>query len=160
MTAAAPQIVAVVPVKAPAKAKTRLSAVLDKAECAQLCLAMLDDLLTALTAATHVDKIAVITADAAVADHARQLGHEVLPDQHDDLNAALDDAAVELQQRGTQTLLVLPADLPTLSGADIDTLLESSKLTKDNAKRGMRLFGPRRHEGTSPAATCSRVNEV
>ncbi|MBT8423030.1 MAG: 2-phospho-L-lactate guanylyltransferase [Gammaproteobacteria bacterium] len=114
---------ALVPVKSPSRAKTRLSPVLEPDECARLCMAMLTDVLEALGASGSVDEVLVVTSDEDVAEFAHNAGHQVLHDNGADLCAALDMAAAELARQSFTTALILPADMPTVTADDIDTLL-------------------------------------
>lgn len=115
---------ALVPAKAPGRGKTRLAPVLNADEAAQLSAHMLLDVLDALEAASAVNRIAVLTDADSVAELARDRGHTVLHDPADaEINSALNAAARELAARGATTVLIIPADLPTLQAADVDALL-------------------------------------
>lgn len=115
---------ALVPAKAPGRAKTRLAPVLNADESAELSAHMLLDVLDALEAATAVDHIAVLTDADSVAALARGRGHEVLHDPADsEINSALNAAARELAARGATTVLIIPGDIPTLRATDLDALL-------------------------------------
>ena len=118
------EVWALVPAKCPAQAKSRLRSVLLPDECALLSKAMLRDVLAALKAADTVDSVAVLTDDDDVAGFVEATGHHVIRDESDNLCTSLDHAAAELARRGAGTLLVLPADMPTLSSADIDSLVQ------------------------------------
>ena len=118
---------ALVPVKALSGAKQRLANVLRAAARARLAQAMLDDLLCLLENATQIERVLILTADAAVAQQARRRGHRVFEEDADQsLNENLGRAA---QDCATQTprLLVLPADLPAATREDIDTLLAAHR---------------------------------
>ncbi len=143
---------ALVPVKTPAKAKSRLAPVLDPAECAQLCRVMLDDVLAALAAARAVTGITVLTADPATAAAVRARGHDVIVDRHETLNEALDQAARELRERGVDTVLVLPADIPTVTAHDIELLLERHA--------GGMSVSPAIRDGGSNALVCTPPDAV
>jgi 2-phospho-L-lactate guanylyltransferase len=116
---------ALLPVKRPEHSKTRLLSVLQPQECATLSRAMLMDVLTAIAASTTISHTAVLTNDDEVATLAEQLGHKVFRDQSDDeLCTGLNLAAQEIASAGADTLLVLPGDIPTITPAAIDQLLE------------------------------------
>lgn len=115
---------ALVPAKSPLRSKTRLNAIMQRDECASLSQAMLRDVLAALGAAKSVDAIAVLTDDDAVAAAAAAAGHTVVRDAANDLCATLDKAAAQLAKFGATTVLVMPADMPTITAADIDALVE------------------------------------
>ena len=136
-----------IPVKSPRRSKTRLLPVLDADECARLCLAMLTDVLQAAAAAESVAGVAVVTADETAAGLARDAGAEVLADEADDLCGALDAAAHEMASRGADAVVVLPADVPTVSAADIDALVAKHE-------RGLTICPAIRDGGTN-ALICS-----
>lgn len=148
----APAVVALVPVKTPCEAKTRLSPVLGQDECARLCMAMLEDVLFALAGAQRIDAVAVVTTDDRVADFTAELGHTVMRDDGKGLCAALDAAAAELAAVGTQTVLIVPADIPTVSSADIDVLIERHN--------GGLSISPAIRDGGTNALICSPPDAV
>lgn len=136
-------ICAIVPVKALALAKGRLSSILTAAERRALVLAMLDDVLTALGAARGVDHVGVISADDTVLAQAQALGAEALHDRAHDLNAALAQAAGHYADAGALATLVLPADVPLVTPDEIERLVAA----RDGARGGM--IAPSRDGGTN-----------
>jgi 2-phospho-L-lactate guanylyltransferase len=114
---------ALVPVKAPNQSKSRLGPVLTPGECADLSRAMLDDVLSAITEASSIHRIAILTDDPEVSARAAQDGYLVIKDESGELCAALNSAATTLKTAGAETIVVIPGDLPTIRGADIDRLL-------------------------------------
>jgi len=143
---------ALVPVKPPGRAKSRLGAVLEKQECARLSMAMLDDVLTALTAASGIDSVTVVTDDDHVADLVATAGHDVFQDQGANLCAALDAAAAQLAATGVTTAMIVPADIPTISASDIDALLARHK--------GGLSISPAIRDGGTNALICSPPDAV
>jgi 2-phospho-L-lactate guanylyltransferase (CobY/MobA/RfbA family) len=63
--------VALLPAKPLRQAKTRLGSVLDDAARMTMAAAMFGDVLTALTTATSLDRVIVVTADPTLAARAR-----------------------------------------------------------------------------------------
>ncbi len=121
-----PQTWALVPVKAFAMAKTRLEPVLSRAECAALAEHMARDVLRALTATPGLTGTAVLSSEPGLAALAETTGCRVYtqaPTQ--DLCTALGETARQLAASGARTLLIVPADLPTLSAADVQSLLDA-----------------------------------
>ncbi|MEE9196491.1 MAG: 2-phospho-L-lactate guanylyltransferase, partial [Alphaproteobacteria bacterium] len=115
---------AVVPVKVLDRAKRRLAGVFDPEARIALSLAMLSDVLSALTAVEGLDGVAVISRDARALDLARRTGARVIFEAPDDgLNGALRAAARILAAEGCANLLVLPADVPLASPAEISQIL-------------------------------------
>lgn len=137
----------VVPIKALRDAKQRLAAVLSPQERGDLVLAMARDVLDAVIAVVGRRHVRVCCGDEAGAELARQLGVGVLRDQagHSGLNAIVTDAATALSGDGYRRLLVIHADLPWLSAADVaaasgfaaDQLL----LVPDHSGDGSNLLG-------------------
>lgn len=113
---------ALVALKAPAAAKGRLAETLNAAERSQLVGLMFDKVLHALRAARSIAGIAVVTADPLQAD-----GVTVIADPGHGLNEALAQGARELAARGVDELLVLHADLPLASGAEIDQVVAAGR---------------------------------
>jgi len=114
---------ALIPVKDFAAAKGRLADVLAPADRSALAEAMLRDVISALRAATSISGITLIGGEDAqrIADE-YQLNW-LAENGPRGLNAALTVGADELHKRGVSSLLILPDDLPTLTGTDIAALL-------------------------------------
>ncbi|HJP04236.1 MAG: 2-phospho-L-lactate guanylyltransferase [Gammaproteobacteria bacterium] len=116
---------ALVPVKAPEQSKSRLLSVLQPDECAMLSRSMLMDVLGALGDSRSISRICVLTDDAEVAGLVSQLGHYVIADDAaGDLCESLDNAVRFICAEGASSVFVMPGDIPTVTSADIDALLE------------------------------------
>ena len=116
---------ALVPVKSPGQAKSRLAPALDPAERAQLALHMARDVLGALRGCGRLAGIALLTADAAGAALAKEFGCLDLPeDPALGLCANLEAAAARLAADGASAVVIVPTDLPTLTAAEVGTLLD------------------------------------
>lgn len=115
-------VVALVPLRAPGKGKTRLSEMLDPSERAILASAMLADVAHALRQAP-IDRTIIVASDAQAGAAARALGLDVTldPPSTPDLNAALQSASGVVGTAGT--LLVVAADLPRLKPSDVEGIL-------------------------------------
>ena len=116
---------ALVPVKDLTQAKVRLSPILSPAERHALAAVMLDDVLAALRQATTLDRIALVTTDAHALALADQWGFEVV----DEGSGRGETGAVELavkicRERGASALAVIPGDIPLLTAADIDVIMQ------------------------------------
>ncbi len=115
---------ALVPVKLPGHAKSRLAPALNPAERVALAGHMAHDVLGALQACPGISGIALLAADGDARDLAGQFGCRILPDDpHLDLSANLQVAAAALAADGARALVIVPTDLPTLTAADIAALL-------------------------------------
>ena len=117
---------AVVALKSSAEAKGRLSDVLTVEQRVRLARLMFDNVISALHHARSIDNIAVITPETPEA-LTLEPGITLLKDPGGDLNDAFSHAAQLLTQRGVKELLVLPADLPLLSGVEIDELIRRGR---------------------------------
>ncbi|MCI0546020.1 MAG: 2-phospho-L-lactate guanylyltransferase [Candidatus Rokubacteria bacterium] len=117
--------VAAVPVKDLVHAKQRLAAFLAPAERPPLVRAMLEDVLDALAAAPSVDEVWVVTRDDAVQSLARARGMTCLtePDNRGH-TAAVALAQAEARQRGIGRFLTLPGDVPCVTAAEIERLVD------------------------------------
>lgn len=119
-------VVAVLPVKALDRAKSRLADHgVRPADRVALATGMLTDVLEALDRSRLVDDVVVVTGDPNVEVLARSYGNQVIaddPDQ-DHSDAALRGIAWALED-GAFHALLLPGDAPMLDHNDIDDLLE------------------------------------
>jgi 2-phospho-L-lactate/phosphoenolpyruvate guanylyltransferase len=118
---------AIVPVKALARAKRRLSSVLPDALRQRLVLTMLEDVLAALAGAGSIGCIVVVTPDARVATLAQSRGATILPepDTGPELNAAVASGIAYACSRGIAQALVLPADVPLATCNELRSLTQS-----------------------------------
>lgn len=120
--------VAAVPVKDFARAKRRLRRRFDDAQVERVLRALLGDVLGALREAKRIERVVVLTDDAAVAEAARAGGADVMmriPDPG--LNEVIDLAAAELIAEGFDSLLVALGDLALLRGEDIDRIVAAGE---------------------------------
>jgi 2-phospho-L-lactate/phosphoenolpyruvate guanylyltransferase len=113
-----------IPVKDPARAKTRLATLLTERERSRLAWAMFEDVSRVVASATLAERVAVVTSYAEAVEHARRLGWEVLEEQaQSSESASVDWASRRLAGRGFDSVLRLPADVPLIRPEDIDELL-------------------------------------
>ena len=122
-------ITALVPFKPLSEAKSRLANILSPADRRTLALAMLDDVLTALSRSSSIDRVIVTASDHAAQALVMSRGLEFMPDTAGTLNGAL-QAAIHTIDPGSM-LMVVHADLPLLEEDDIDefiTLMPSDGL--------------------------------
>lgn len=115
---------AVVPVKRFDRAKQRLANRLDRAGRAALAAAMLGDVLEQLARADGLAGILVVTADPAAASIAAGFGATVLADPVESgTNDAVARGLRELVSQGAAGAMVVPADIPFVSGAELAQVL-------------------------------------
>jgi 2-phospho-L-lactate guanylyltransferase len=119
---------AVVPIRGLETAKTRLGGDLDPEERRSLVTEMLRRTLVATRDAASVAGTVVVTMDpaaAAIANRHRAIG--LLERVPGGLNAAIEAARSVAIARGASAVLVLPADLPAVSAAALDELIQTAR---------------------------------
>jgi 2-phospho-L-lactate/phosphoenolpyruvate guanylyltransferase len=115
---------AVVPVKERVWAKERLASILRPKARQALALAMLEDVLTAVTAAPGVAGLLVVTVDAEARQLAASYGGRVLEiGAHDGHTGAVAAASRLLAAEGHEGMLTLPGDIPLVTPAEITGVL-------------------------------------
>ncbi|HYG84975.1 MAG TPA: 2-phospho-L-lactate guanylyltransferase [Azospirillum sp.] len=114
---------ALVPVRSLEDGKRRLSPFLAPEERAALVRSMLEDGLDALHRCAAVDTVAVVTGDAAAAEVAAEYGAVLLPEAPEaGLNRSLEGARAWLLSSYPRAhVLMLPADLPGVTPAELET---------------------------------------
>jgi 2-phospho-L-lactate/phosphoenolpyruvate guanylyltransferase len=117
---------AVVPVKERVSAKERLAPMLRRETRQALALAMLEDVLAALTATPGVAGLLVVTVDAEAGRLAASYGGRVIDAGARDGHTGAVAAAMRLLAvEGRQGMLTLPGDIPLVTSAEIARLLAS-----------------------------------
>jgi len=114
---------ALIPVKKLAESKSRLLSRLPDDTRQALTLAMLEDLIEALTQTRGIDRIAVTTPDETVALHAKAAGAEILMRAEPGLNAALEDGRERLVPNRDDDLLFVLGDVAGALASDFEKLL-------------------------------------
>lgn len=119
-------IFAVVPVKDLTSAKQRLSPVLNPDQRRGLYRAMLEDVLTTLSQVTSLAGIMLVTRDREVCDLAKPFSVQILSEaSNDGHSVAVNRAARALCEAGASGLIQIPGDVPLVSVADIEMLLQA-----------------------------------
>jgi 2-phospho-L-lactate guanylyltransferase len=142
---------AVVPVKDIALAKQRLAPALDDAARRDLALAMLEDVLDALSRVRGLAGILVVTADAAAARIAARFGADVSAEAALDGHTEAVAAAARRLTRAGEDLLTLPADVPLVLPEDIERIV---------ATRGRFVIVPAHDGRGSNAVLCRPADAV
>jgi len=115
---------AVVPVKDTSAAKQRLAPAVPAALRQALMLAMLEDVLAALAAASGLAGRLLVTTDAAAQRLASQYGFDWLTDgAGDGHTGAVAAAARHLAGNGADGMLTVPGDIPLVTAAEIARLI-------------------------------------
>lgn len=119
------RIAAIVPAKPLARAKTRLGHTLSDTERADVAVQLLVHVLDALHAAHGIDSVWVVGGDEQVRALAARHGAQYIEEPGRDLNESLALALERLPSEVTHALL-LPMDLPFLSGEALDLLIDDA----------------------------------
>jgi 2-phospho-L-lactate/phosphoenolpyruvate guanylyltransferase len=113
-----------IPIKDPARAKTRLADLLSPDERRQLARAMFEDVARAAARSSKADRVVMVTSFQPAARRAREFGWDVIVEESQvSESASVDSASLALAGRGYDTVMRLPADLPLVQAEDIDALL-------------------------------------
>jgi 2-phospho-L-lactate guanylyltransferase len=129
------RVAALVPVRGLERAKARLGEALDAEERLALIERLLRRTLEAITAATDVAIVAVISSDRAALDIAASYGAATLEDAGTGLNAALEEGRAWARAIGATALLVLPADLPAIDTGAVAAILGGARAEIEGARR-------------------------
>jgi 2-phospho-L-lactate guanylyltransferase len=115
---------AVVPVKERVSAKERLAPILRPQARQALALAMLEDVLAAVTTAPGIARLLVVTVDAEAGRLAARYGARVTElGARDGHTGAVTAAAQLLAAEGRAGMLTLPGDIPLVTSAEIAGVL-------------------------------------
>lgn len=130
----------VVPLKGFASAKQRLAGVLNDSERQQLARAMIADVLAVLSAHPGISGVVLVADEPAAEWLARYHDVTLLREVElgvRGLNPILTAALDRLAQRGVDEVIVMHGDLPLLSSADIDTLLDAHRQRAEDTAVGV-----------------------
>jgi 2-phospho-L-lactate/phosphoenolpyruvate guanylyltransferase len=119
---------ALVPVKSFGDAKSRLSAALSPPARRELARTMCEDVLAALSAASGLGGIAVVTTDPAAATLARRYGARVIADgAGDGHTGAVVAGARWLADEGASGMLTMPGDIPRVTMEEVALVLAAHR---------------------------------
>jgi 2-phospho-L-lactate guanylyltransferase len=114
----------IIPVKETHDAKQRLAPVLSQSLRQDLALAMLEDVLDAVTAVKGLGGVILVTVDPQATGLARSYGAETIADgAHDGHTGAVIAGARHLIAGGRNTILTIPGDLPLVTALEIEQLI-------------------------------------
>jgi 2-phospho-L-lactate guanylyltransferase len=134
---------AIVPVKPFHEGKSRLMGVLTDEERYQLNLHCLKRTINILADLEDIDEIIVISRDPEALENARNLGARSLVENNNGLNRALYQVNNTLDKT-CDRILVVPTDLPLLSGQDIQKVMNLGQV-----KPAVVIVPDRRQKGTN-----------
>lgn len=114
---------AAIPIKPIGQAKSRLSQHLKGATRGRLFIAMLKDMLSALSQSPEIERLLLLSSTARAGALALEFGAELLEDDGSGgLNGACNEASRYVAANGGKQLLILHGDLPLVRPLDIKTL--------------------------------------
>jgi len=136
---------AIVPVKPLRRGKSRLAGMLTEEERTRLNRYLLEHVLTVLKDVPEIEHTLVVSRDPAALALTRAMGgRTVLEDGAPQFNTALNRATAVAHAHGAHAVLILPADLPLITAADIKKMLTRGK------KAPVVVIAPdRRKDGTN-----------
>jgi 2-phospho-L-lactate/phosphoenolpyruvate guanylyltransferase len=117
------RLVAIIPVRSIEGAKSRLGEPLDPEERGDLVLALLRRTVESAAAARGVTRVVVVSKDPGALAVGRAAGAEGLLQRTEGLNDGLAEAR---DAAGATAILVLPADLPNISAAEVARLVDAA----------------------------------
>jgi 2-phospho-L-lactate guanylyltransferase len=119
--------VILVPIKNTDCAKQRLAYVLDQSSRTQLAQAMLHDVLSALHDWKSRPAVGIVTGDPFATKLALEFGFEVIPDPaNPGETGAIEMATRVCVERGIDSTLVIPADIPLIQGWELEEILKQA----------------------------------
>jgi 2-phospho-L-lactate guanylyltransferase len=146
---------AIVPVKPLRRGKSRLSGALSEDQREELNRVLLRRTLKTLLDLKEVEQVLVVSRDSAALALARDLGaRTVQEDGAPALNTALKRATVVAQVYASRGVLVIPADLPLLTAADVLALLQRA------TEPPVVVIAPDRHQKGTNALLLSPANLI
>lgn len=114
-----------VPVKNTASAKQRLASLLDQSSRTQLAQTMLHDVLTAVHDWRNRPAVGVVTSDPYATRLAQEYSFEVIPDpENPGETGAIEMATRICVERGEESTLVIPADIPLIEPWEIEEIFK------------------------------------
>jgi 2-phospho-L-lactate guanylyltransferase len=117
--------VILVPVKNLSQAKQRLASILDQPSRTKLAQAMLHDVLATLHSWQRRPNVALVTSDSFATELAREYDFEVIPDpKNPGETGAIEMATRICVERGAESTLVLPADIPLIQSWEFDEIMK------------------------------------
>lgn len=114
-----------VPIKNTAAAKQRLASVLDQPSRTRLAQAMLHDVLAALHHWKNRPAVGIVTSDPFATELAAEYRFEVIPDpDNPGETGAIEIATSVCLERGEDSTLVIPGDIPLIQGWELEEILK------------------------------------
>jgi 2-phospho-L-lactate guanylyltransferase len=119
---------AIVPVKPLRRGKSRLGGMLTEDQRTHLNRYLLEHTLTTLNKVSEIEHTLVVSRDPAALALTRDMGgRTVLEDGAPQFNTAIKRATIVAKAHGAHAVLILPADIPLITPADVRRLLKRGK---------------------------------
>jgi 2-phospho-L-lactate/phosphoenolpyruvate guanylyltransferase len=119
--------VILVPIKNTSSAKQRLAEVLDQPSRTALAQAMLHDVLDALRGWKTRPQVAIVSSDPYAVKVAEEYEFEVIPDpENPGETGAIEMATRVCVERGVDSTLVIPADIPLIEAWELEEILRQA----------------------------------
>lgn len=116
-----------IPFKSLATAKQRLAEALNQQQRSRLAEAMLRDVLSAAAGVANRLDVALVTGDTRAQAMAREFGFLVIEDtRNESETAAIELATGWCEERGYDTTIVVPADIPLITGDELLRVLDAA----------------------------------
>jgi 2-phospho-L-lactate/phosphoenolpyruvate guanylyltransferase len=116
-----------IPVKDLATAKQRLADALTQSQRSQLAEAMLRDVMAAASGVRNRIDVALVTGDASAEQLAREFGFGVIEDtRNESETTAIEMATAWSEQRGYDTTVVIPGDIPLITSDELQRVLDAA----------------------------------
>ena len=122
---------AIIPIKHLGEAKSSLSAVLTPMQRRELVLAMLKDVLKAVSGARSITGTIVVSPDEKIIKFARKNGRDGVVEPGVELNEALKLAIQSAITNGATSVLIIPSDIPFLTADDIENIVMMASSRRD-----------------------------
>ncbi len=116
-----------IPFKSLATAKQRLAQTLNLQQRSQLAEAMLRDVMSAAAGVMGRIDVALVTGDAHAQTMAREFGFMLIEDvRNESETAAIEMATAWCEERGYDTTIVVPADIPLITSEELHRVLDAA----------------------------------
>ena len=145
---------ALVPIKRLTTGKSRLEGALDRSQLEALCLAMMEDVLSALLEVDALDRVIVATPDAAAAAAATALGAEAFLGEDPGLNTAIERGGERLAREGAGLVITVLGDVAGAEASDFAQLIDTTRALASQHEGIAVGLAPSADGGTAALARC------
>jgi 2-phospho-L-lactate/phosphoenolpyruvate guanylyltransferase len=143
------RLVAIVPVRSFESAKSRLGEPLDAEERQSLVGGLLDRTIRAASGVEAIESVVVVSPDQAVLKAATAAGATPVRQADDGLNEGIRAAARWAMADGATAVVVLAADLPAISVAEIESVVTAAGAASRSDRALVAIVADRHGRGTN-----------